>query len=256
MTAFNDTFYSVTFNASGQPFNGSIPETSAVVTSISTVTITNPFVLNFASASSSAAFSVTASGFRIVPVTSASSNPVFSVAAVATTQTVATVSGVTLNNKLNVIISYIDVFRESIVEDTSTIKPFFSLDGVPLTEHNRTFSSSMEVKKTINKRTNGASGVYFKTGGAKKTFNLNWAFVPGKRTNTVDYNAGRDYIFSKANDPSSHVLSIRNMDSSGLTPYTVTSYNVLITDYNESLKRRDVGGDDYYWDCSFVLREI
>ena len=154
-------------------------------------------------------------------------------------------------------ISYVDVFRSSIVEDSSSIKPFFSLDGVPLTEHNRTFSSSMEVKKIINKRTNGASGVYFKTGGAKKTFNLNWTFVPGKSGSTVDLNAGRDYIFSKANDPSSHVLSIRNMDSNGLlTPYTITSYNVLITDYNESLKRRDMGGDDYYWDCSCVLREV
>jgi hypothetical protein len=143
-----------------------------------------------------------------------------------------------------------------VVEDTSTIKPFFALDGVPLTEHNRTFSSSMEVKKIVNKRTNGASGVYFKTGGAKKTFNLNWTFVPGRRSSTVDLNAGRDYIFSKANDPSTHVLTVRNINSSGTTPYTVATYNVFITDYNESLKRRDLGVDDYYWDCSCVLREV
>jgi hypothetical protein len=46
------------------------------------------------------------------------------------------------------------------------------------------------------------------------------------------------------------------MNSNGVNPYTINSYNVVITDYNESLKRRDVGGDDYYWDCSCVLREI
>lgn len=255
MTAFNDTIYSITFNASGQPFNGSIPSTTADVISIFSVDITTPFVINVALASSDPVFLLASSAYSIVPIASISSDSIFNVSVSTTTQSFNLATAV-VTNAFNVVLSYIDVFRAGIVEDTSTIKPFFSLDGVPLTEHNRTFSSSMEVKKTINKRTNGASGVYFKTGGAKKTFNLNWAFVPGKRTNTVDYNAGRDYIFSKANDPSSHVLSIRNMDSSGTTPYTVTSYNVLITDYNESLKRRDVGGDDYYWDCSCVLREV
>jgi hypothetical protein len=199
MTAFNDTFYSVTFNASGQPLSSLV----AGVVTIVTVNDVGPVV-----------------------------------------------------SQVSVSISSVEIFSAFVPVNITSIVPFFILDGVPLTEHNRTFSSSMEVKKIVNKRTNGASGVYFKTGGAKKTFNLNWTFVPGKPNNTVDFNVGRDYIFAKANDPRHHTLSIRNMDSNFTTPDTVNSYNVVITDYNESLKRRDVGGDDYYWDCSCVLREV
>jgi hypothetical protein len=46
------------------------------------------------------------------------------------------------------------------------------------------------------------------------------------------------------------------MDESGTTPYSETSYNVLVKDYNETLIRRDIPNEVYLWDCSMSFEEV
>ena len=255
MTAFIDTFYSISVNANGQLLNGIPVGSYSNIAGVSSFAISGPVVIMPAAASVAAAGSIVSSAaiIAVVGVSGIFLSPRVSV--VATTQVVYPIAS-SISNRFRVKLSFVDVFRSGILEDTSTIKPFFSLDGVPLTEHNRMYNSSLEIKKVVNKRSNGSSGVYFKTGGTKKTFKLSWSYVPGSSFSTVDLNAGRDYISAKAADPKAHVLVMRNIDSSGLTPYTSSTYNVFFTDYSESLKRRDIGSNEYYWDCSCVLQEV
>jgi hypothetical protein len=150
----------------------------------------------------------------------------------------------------------LDRFSPSLVQDSFNIKAFFILDDIPLSEHNRSTSSSIQILNTNTSNWRGRKSVYYKTNGIKKTFNFQWKMLPGKRGNTVDFNSGRDYIKTTATDPRVHTLEIRNIDTDGTTPYTTEVYNVLITDYSESLIRRDLVGDDYYWDCSLVVQEV
>lgn len=147
-------------------------------------------------------------------------------------------------------------FNPSIIEDSFNIKPFFIIDDLPLSEHNRTTSSSTQILNVSNNNWKGAKSVYYKKNGVKRTFTFQWRMLPGKRDNTVDNNLGRNGVIDKANDPSVHTLEIKNLDTDGLTPYTTEVYNVLVTEYSETLIRRDLVGDDYYWDCNLSLQEV
>jgi hypothetical protein len=164
------------------------------------------------------------------------------------------VSGADLS--VSILISSVDVFTPGGGEDTSDIKPFFMLDSVPLTEHNRKTNVNVQPLNINSSNWIGKKSVYYKKKPSKRLFNIQWTFVPGKRENTVDFNAGRDYIYSKSTDPRNHVLEIRNLDTNGLTPYTTEVYNVLVSEYTEVLVRRDLVGDDYYWNCSLSLEEV
>lgn len=155
-----------------------------------------------------------------------------------------------------VLVSSIDILRAGTNEDSRDIKPFFILDGIPLTEHNRKTSISTQPNYTQNRNWTNTSGVYFKTNSSKKSFSLEWAFAPGKRENTVDLNASHDYIKQIAINPASHILKIREMDTNGLTNHTETSYNVLVTSFSENLVRRDLNNDEYYWNFSLELQEV
>jgi hypothetical protein len=80
--------------------------------------------------------------------------------------------------------------------------------------------------------------------------------LPGKRDNTVDLNAGRDVVKALSSDPRSHILNVRNLDTNGLTIHTNEEYNVLVMDYSETLIRRDLNNNEYYWNCSLSLQEV
>jgi hypothetical protein len=85
---------------------------------------------------------------------------------------------------------------------------------------------------------------------------MSWSWLPNSINYTVDGNSGRDFIKRVAEDPRHHVLKIINMDETGTTPYSETSYNVLVKDYSETLIRRDIPNDVYFWDCSMSLEEV
>lgn len=73
---------------------------------------------------------------------------------------------------------------------------------------------------------------------------------------TVDEKHGRDFIKNLASDPKTHKLKFLNLDTDGLNPYSETEYNVIVKNYSESLIRRDLVGDTYYWNCTLELEEV
>lgn len=146
-------------------------------------------------------------------------------------------------------------FSPDLVEDTQSIRTLLLLDGKPLSEHGRVLSSSVVQSFAENTNWSARRGRYYKVNSGRRSFTLNWTMLPSKRNQTVDLKFGRDKIKELASDPDSHVLTVINNDTDGLTPYTESTYNVFIKGYNESLIRRDVNSDAYYWDCSLQLEE-
>lgn len=144
------------------------------------------------------------------------------------------------------------------IVDSSIIRTFMLIDDKPITNHNRKFESALEPIFVENKNWANSRGRYYKSSArsGRKTFSLSWSWLPNSPEFTVDGKKGRDYIKEIASDPSHHVLKIVNLDESGVTPPTETSYNVLVKDYNETLTRRDLSNDVYFWDCSMTLEEV
>jgi len=144
------------------------------------------------------------------------------------------------------------------IVDSSIIRTFMLIDDKPITNHNRKFESALEPIFVENKNWTNSRSRYYKSSArsGRKTFSLSWSWLPNSQEFTVDGKRGRDYIKEIASDPSHHVLKIVNLDESGVTPPTETSYNVLVKDYNETLTRRDLSNDVYFWDCSMTLEEV
>lgn len=148
-------------------------------------------------------------------------------------------------------------FKSNNTIDTSYYKTYIIIDDKPLSNHNRTISSEIRQVFVENKNWNSTTSRYYKkqSSSGRKVFVLSWSRLPHSRYHTVDKRFGRDYLKELASDPGIHVLKIVNDDSSGVTPYTETSFNVFISGYNESLVRRDLNSDIYYWDCSITFEE-
>jgi hypothetical protein len=141
--------------------------------------------------------------------------------------------------------------------DTSSIRTLLLLDGKPLTNQNRTLNISSMPVFIENRNWAGNSSRYYKNQASadKKSFSINWSFIPNFREKTVDERHSRDYLRKLSLDPDVHELRIINQDSDGVTPYTETIYNVFIKDFSENLIRRDMVDNVYYFDCSISLEE-
>lgn len=251
----NNFIHEITVDSFGYEFYGSTGavQLNAVLSAQTSVSISEnvDFYLNEElSANFNAQFSVATvvivtAGINVNIITQASALPVLVVPASAS---IIASFGIELYS--------LERFNSSIIEDSFNIRPFFMIDDLPLSEHNRTTSSSTQILNVSNSNWKGAKSIYYKKNGVKRTFTFQWKMLPGKRDNTVDNNLGRNGVIDKANDPSVHTLEIKNLDTDGLTPYTTEVYNVLVTEYSETLIRRDLVGDDYYWDCNLSLQEV
>lgn len=142
--------------------------------------------------------------------------------------------------------------------DTSNYQTLFVIDGSPLTNQGRTFSSDQSQVIIENKNWNNQKSRYYKRSGSagRKTFTLAWTFLPNSRQDTIDRRHARDFLKGIANDPDVHTLKMINDDSNNTTPYTETQYQVFIKDYSETLLRRDLINGVYYWDCNMTLEEV
>jgi hypothetical protein len=149
-------------------------------------------------------------------------------------------------------------FKANGVIDTSNYQTLFVIDGSPLTNQGRTFSSDLSQVIVENKNWNNEKSRYYKRSGSagRKTFTLAWTFLPNSRQDTVDRRHARDFLKGIANDPDVHTLKMINDDSNNTTPYTETQYQVFIRDYSETLLRRDLINGVYYWDCNMTLEEV
>jgi len=278
MSSYDDTYYSISIHSSGfdlSTTNDFISVSSDILVNTSVVSnayiyryvISSDVLSNSSVTSEALIVNSISSGISILPnvsitgaalIVNASSSISITPNVTVSLSTVGYYVNIQsdISSSSKILISSIDILRTGLVEDSGDIKPFFILDGIPLTEHNRKTSIVSQPNYSQNKNWANRSSVYFKTSTNKKTFSLQWSFAPGKRENTVDSHASRDYIKQIALDPSSHILKIREMDTNGLTNHTETSYNVLVTDFNENLVRRDLNSDEYYWDFSLGLQEV
>lgn len=142
--------------------------------------------------------------------------------------------------------------------DLSDIRTVLLIDDKPITNHNRKLGISVDPIFVENINWNNRKSRYYKSSArpARRTFNLSWSYVPNSHSHTVDGKRGRDYLKEIAGKPQHHVLKIVNMDENSNVPYTETSYNVLVKDYSETLIRRDLVDDIYFFDCSMSLEEV
>jgi hypothetical protein len=149
-------------------------------------------------------------------------------------------------------------FKANGAIDTSNYQTLFVIDGSPLTNQGRTFSSDLSQVIIENKNWNNEKSRYYKRSGSagRKTFTLAWTYLPNSRQDTIDRRHARDFLKGIANDPDVHTLKMINDDSNNTTPYTETQYQVFIKDYSETLLRRDLINGVYYWDCNMTLEEV
>lgn len=151
-------------------------------------------------------------------------------------------------------------FSNSITADSTLVRTLLMLDGIPLTNQNRQFDVSVTPIFVENINWQGDASRYYKNtsanSGGKRTFNLQWRFIPNYENKTVDLRASRNYINKKSKDADVHTLTILKQDETGTTPYTEENVDVLITNYSENLIRRDLVDDVYYFDCSMSLEEV
>lgn len=151
-------------------------------------------------------------------------------------------------------------FSTGITADSGLIRSLLLINGKALTNQTRTLDISAAPIYVENINWAGDTSRYYKNsssgGGAKRTFNVRWSFIPNFQSKTVDLRESRDYIRTIANDPDVHTLTIINQDESGLTPYTEENINVFVTNFSESLIRRDLIDGVYYFDCTLALEEV
>jgi hypothetical protein len=144
--------------------------------------------------------------------------------------------------------------------DFSSIRSLLMLDGVPLTNQNRKLDVSAAPIFIENLNWQGDASRYYKNASAnsatKRTFNLQWTFIPNFENKTVDLRASRNFLNKKSKDGDVHTLTILKQDENGTTPYTEENVDVLIVNYSENLIRRDLVDNVYYFDCSMSLQEV
>lgn len=147
-------------------------------------------------------------------------------------------------------------FSPAVIEDTQHIRPLLIIDGKPLTEHNRKVDINILEQFAESQNWASTRNRYYKKKKARKSFTVSWTFVPNSRDKTVDQKHGRDTIREIGRNPKILNMKLLEIDSSGLTPYTETSHDILVTGYQENLVRRDVSDDTYYWDCNLTFEEV
>lgn len=141
-------------------------------------------------------------------------------------------------------------------EDVRNARTLLVIDDKPLSEHNRKLTSTIIRSFAENRNWSSNRSRYYRTAGARRTFSINWTFLPGEREDTADLRFGRNKIQSIASDPDIHQLKILNFDTDGETPYSEDTYEVIVTNYSENLIRRDISNGVYLWDCSLELEEV
>lgn len=125
------------------------------------------------------------------------------------------------------------------------------INNKPLTDHGRTLSVSYTNASTDILNWNGTRRRYYRrsSSAGKESWSLSWTMVPGTKRDTADGRYGRDYFKEIASSEDSFTLVYLKIDG------TTTSHTVFIESYSESLIRRDLINNVYYWDCSMTISE-
>lgn len=130
----------------------------------------------------------------------------------------------------------------------ANITHLITINGEQITEHGRTFTSSMTTSAANVELMNGNKRRFIKN--AKNTYTLSFQYLPDHPERTIDGRKARNFLLSVARTSASASLSI-TLDPAEPTYNT----NVYVDSYSETLVRRDIPNQCAYYNVEISLRE-
>jgi hypothetical protein len=122
------------------------------------------------------------------------------------------------------------------------------INGTEVTEHGRTFSSSVDVNSSDVLLNNGTSRRYIKT--AKNSYSLSFNYLPNNTDKTIDGRVGRDFLVSLMSTRAKLSFSVK------LDPNeNFYNTNVYADSYSETLVRRDMANSCSYYNIQINFKE-
>lgn len=123
------------------------------------------------------------------------------------------------------------------------------LDNVALTDQGRTYSQGRAEKVVEVELADGTLKQYVKA--IKRTFNVEWQWLPNSDSKTYDGKAGRDTLKALCMDGTTHTLEIRDNTAA----QTQNSYTVFVKNYSEQVVRRDFVSQVIYYNVTVEFVE-
>jgi len=135
-----------------------------------------------------------------------------------------------------------------------SVKSFFKVNGVEITAHNRSFSSSTQsVTKSMVLASGNSKRFYVRS---PKSFSLSFTFLPGPGPMSVDGCAARDFLFSLAALDKNVLVEYLPDYTSDEDGFDYESVVARVSGYSESLLRRDEARRCYYYNVSISFEGL
>jgi hypothetical protein len=129
-----------------------------------------------------------------------------------------------------------------------SIVHLLKIDNIEITEHSRKFSSSENISASDVELDSGINKRYIRKN--KRQFSLNFTYLPSLAIHTVDARVGRNYLQQIAKKRGSVSIDIK------LDPNEdYQTFEAYVTNYNETLIKRDVETQCAYYDVSIAFEE-
>ena len=131
---------------------------------------------------------------------------------------------------------------------TPAVYRFIKLNGRVITAHNRKYSVSDRLMYDDIALLSGNTKRFIKA--VKKSFKINFTYLPSQTDKTVDGQYGRDYLQSLVTDRGTIELFVQDVPN-----HAGYTYSAYMTVYKEDLIRRDYNTGCYYYNVSLELTE-
>jgi hypothetical protein len=133
-------------------------------------------------------------------------------------------------------------------------KSLFRANGRDITAHNRRFASeSGSIAKNVALASGSSKRYYVRT---PEKHTLNFTYLPGPSSMTIDGREGRDFLYSLATLDKNVLVEHLPDYTSDQSDFDYTSKMSRVVSYNESLLRRDENNGCYYYDVSITFEGL
>lgn len=129
-----------------------------------------------------------------------------------------------------------------------SIQHIVTFNGNEITEHNRKLVIAEQLSVSDVELSNGNRRRFYREN--KKTFTLNWSYLPSLENKTVDSRKGQIFLSNLANTTSNVLITIQTEPGGPYDPIYC-----FIDSYDEKLLRRDFSTQCSYYDVSMTLAE-
>lgn len=130
-----------------------------------------------------------------------------------------------------------------------SLNALIKINGTEITEHNRKISISTSYDNNDIQLSSGSNRRFYKP--SRRSFTLNWSYLPDKAAKTVDSRAGRDYINYLINNGSLVTLSIQE-DLKDIWE----EYTCVVSSYSENMLKNVLQSQCRYYDISITMDDI